>query len=89
MAKKTATARKGPRLYAEHHPQGTRLVWPEAPMCRTSANGQRRAPSLTGQVTMIISGSAIVRFDLPDGRVSEPRQPVSGQPCEVLVKEDE
>lgn len=87
MAKKTTVAHKGPRLYAEHHPQGTLLVWPEPPMCQTSASSQTRAPSLTGQVTMVISGSSIVRFFLPGGKVSEPIQPVAGQPCEVLSEE--
>lgn len=78
-----AVVRAADRRFAEHHPAGTRLVWPKPPIIRVGAHGLDVAPSAVGQITMVISGGVSVRFDLPGGGQSEPLSPAHAQPCKV------
>ena len=68
-----------PRQFAEHHPVGTRLVWPSTPIVRSG--GQRiAAPSNVGVVSWHTSGRAFVRFRV-DSINTEPLEVVGGQIC--------
>jgi len=72
------------RQFAEDFPSGVRLQWLGAPIVRLGSYGHEPAPSARGTITMIISGARFVRFELPDGSRSEPREVVHGQKCEAL-----
>lgn len=58
-------------------PIGARVAWSTPPEVRIGSYGTQAAPSSTGTVSMCINGTAVVRFDLGDGRESEPVEPVT------------
>lgn len=67
------------RLFAEHHPVGTFLLWPENPVVRDGPY-QKLAPGRHGVVAWEMDGVVFARFYV-GGRLSEPVEVVTGQPC--------